>query len=206
MKKNLFKILLLLLTLISLVSFSVYKKKSHNIVANNFPVSHLHGDFLINTDDPTEVVGAVDHVFVAKIESVVNTEYRDKVTLETENGSKEVYSPYTNYKISVIDNIKGKLKKNMIIDIVKEGGVSKEKNFVIVYENDILPEVGKYYILNAYTQEDGTLLISGPNSNILLNSQNKNDIVSSTEYKNYKKYYDNEKKITRDRFKSIYSE
>ena len=206
MKKNSFKISLLLVVIFFTISFFIHKDKSNDIIANTLPVYHLHGYYVIETDDPTEVVGAVDHVFVAKIESVVNTEYRNKVTLETENGSKDIYDPYTNYKITVIDNIKGKLKKNQIIDIVKEGGISKEKDSVIVYENDMLPEVGKYYILTAYTQEDGTLLISGPNSNILLNAQTKSDIVSNSEYKNYKKYYNNEKKLTRTRFKSIYSE
>lgn len=194
----------------SMIAFGGCNGKSNNINTsintNNLPINYLHGDFLINTNDPTEVVGSADYVFTAKIEKVVNTEYRHAVVKETENGNKEISEPYTNYKITVIDNIKGKLKKNEIIDITKDGGISKEQDSIIIYENDTLPEVGKYYILTAYAQEDGRLLIAGPNSNILLDAQNKSEIVSSKEYKNYKKYYDNEKKISRERFKSKYSE
>lgn len=34
-----------------------------------------------------------------------------------------------------------------------------------MYEDDTLPEEGKSYVFLAYAQVDGSLLISGPNSN-----------------------------------------
>lgn len=206
MKKNLFKISLCSLAILLMIGFWGYNSQSNNISASNLPVNSLDGDFLINPNEPTEVVGVSDYVFTAKIENIVTTEYRHEVDIETEDGYKKISVPYTNYKITVIDNIKGKLKKNEIINITKAGGISKAQESIIMYENDTLPEAGKYYIITAFAQEDGTLLISGPKSNILLDNQNKSEITSSKEYKNYKEYYDNEKKISRERFQSKYSE
>ena len=64
----------------------------------------------------------------------------------------------------------------------------------------------RYYILVGIAQPDGTLLISGPNSNILLNAQNKSDIVSDKGYKDYKKFYKYEKKYDIKYFSSKYEE
>ncbi|MGE8203065.1 cell surface protein [Heyndrickxia sp. NPDC080065] len=140
------------------------------------------------------------------VENLEGTEYKFPVTVETENGSKEVTSPYTNYSITVIDNIKGKLKKNTAIPMQKSGGISEDKNLYILYEDDLLPEGGKCYIFNTYNQPDGSILISRPNSNIELDITSKNKIVSSKEYKNYKKAVKNQVKSDRQRFISKYSE
>lgn len=55
-------------------------------------------------------------------------------------------------------------------------------------------------------QPDGTLLISGPNSNILLDVQGKSDIVSNKTYKDYREFYKNEKKYDIEHFSSKYEE
>ena len=36
----------------------------------------------------------------------------------------------------------------------------------ILYENDILPSIGGSYVFNIYAQDDGSNLVSGPNSTI----------------------------------------
>ena len=125
--------------------------------------------------------------------------------METEGGgTKEVSSPYTIYSIQVIDNIKGNLQKNKSFDIAKAGGISKTGNTVYIYEGDELPQENKYYIMMAYAQPDGTILVSGLNSNILLNVTDKQDIVSSKEYKEYEKAFKNEVKSKRERFTSTF--
>lgn len=86
----------------------------------------MHADFAINVDEPREVVEIIDYYFIAKVEEEVDTEYRHSVGLETENGYMNVGEPYTNYKISVMQNIKGDLKtdENIYIYIKRGGNVS----------------------------------------------------------------------------------
>jgi len=85
------------------------------------------------------------------------------------------------------------------------GGVSKDSSSYILGEEDKLPTTGSYQIISAYAQTDGSLLIGlGTNSCVLLEYDNKNDILSSEEYKKYKNAFKNEVNITnRERFKSI---
>lgn len=171
-------------------------------------VASLHATFDFDIDNINAVVGDADNVFVGYVDKLEGTEYKFPVTVETENGTKEVSSPYTNYSITVIDNIKGKLKKNQNIPIQKSGGQSEEdKNLYLLYEGDFLPEEGKYYIFTSYNQPDGSILISGPNSNVEINAESKSEIVSAKEYKDYKKAVQNEEKTNnRQRFESKYEE
>ncbi|MGE7903314.1 hypothetical protein ACQKNS_02755 [Peribacillus sp. NPDC094092] len=114
--------------------------------------------------------------------------------------------PYTNNLITVIENIKGKLKKNTAIPMQKSGGITEEKDMYILYEDDFLPEEGKFYIFNTYNQPDGSILINGPNSNLEIDVNKKSEIVSSKEYKKYKDAVKNEVKTNRERSKSKYEE
>lgn len=167
--------------------------------AENLPISYLHADFLVDTDNPREVVGAADYYFVAKIDQVVGTTYKNPVTIETENGHKEVADPYTNYKITVTENIKGNLNTDSPIEIVKAGGIAQDKKSILLYENDTLLEVGQSYIITAFAQHDGSLLIAGPNSSERITSakMSKND---------YKQYYEEEVEVTRERYSSKYDQ
>lgn len=170
-------------------------------------VNHMHASYAIDVESKEEVVGSADYVFVAKVVDEVRTEYRHPITMETEyGGTKEVASPYTIYSIEVIDNIKGKLQKNKPFDIAKSGGISEKGDTVYIFEADELPQENKYYIMMGYAQPDGTILVSGANSNILLNGTDKQDIVSSKEYKEYKKALQNEVKSKRERFTSTFEE
>lgn len=173
---------------------------------NELPVEYVSADFAIDIDEPTEVIGMADYVFVAKINKILGTSYNNCKTVERDSGDMEIYDVFTNYQVTVIDNIKGNLKKNTPIEIAKEGGISKDKTCIELYDGDTLPKEGKYYILVGIAQPDGTLLISGPNSNILLNAQNKSDIVSDKGYKDYKKFYKYEKKYDIEHFSSKYEE
>ncbi|MFC0475564.1 cell surface protein [Robertmurraya beringensis] len=196
-KKQFVLLFILALLIVGLVGCSEKEKV--------MKVAHLHGTFDINVDNVNEVVGDADNVFVGYVDKIEGTEYKFPVTVETENGTKEVTSPYTNYSITVVDNIKGRLKKNNSIPMQKSGGISEDSDIYILYEDDSLPEEGKYYIFNTYNQPDGSILISGPNSNIVLNVTDKSEIVSSKEYKKYKEAVKNEVKTDRKRFSSKYS-
>mgnify|MGYP006982368195 FL=1 len=142
-------------------------------------------------------------------------QYRNVITTEDEKGNpKEVGSPYTNYTIQVLENIKGELITDKPIPIVKQGGISEKQDAIYLFENDSLPSENSIYIFLAYAQEDGSLLISGPNSNVMCNDSNMYSINSVSEEKSvteydefitYKDANDNEIiPVDRERYKSIY--
>ena len=81
-----------------------------NTNVSNLPIHQMHASFVYDTDNIREAVGICDYVFVAKVVSCDGTEYRNVITTEDEKGNpKEVGSPYTNYTIQVLENIKGEL-------------------------------------------------------------------------------------------------
>ncbi|MFZ3102442.1 MAG: hypothetical protein WA131_01735 [Desulfitobacteriaceae bacterium] len=198
MKYNKIVFMLSLFIILTLVGCSSNSKNT----SEGLPVKHISSSSAIDVNNPRAVVGAVDYVFVGHIDNLVGTIYKFPSKLN----SKEFSMPYTNYSITVIDNIKGKLKKDVSIPIQQNGGVSKDGSEYILHENDKLLEVNKYYILTAYTQPDGSLLISGPNSSTLLDEKSKSEIMSSQTYKDYNDAYRNEIKMDRERFTSKYSD
>ncbi|MCB5388330.1 winged helix-turn-helix domain-containing protein [Blautia glucerasea] len=186
-----------------------------NTNVSNLPIHQMHASFVYDTDNIREAVGICDYVFVAKVVSCDGTEYRNVITTEDEKGNpKEVGSPYTNYTIQVLENIKGELITDKPIPIVKQGGISEKQDAIYLFENDSLPSENSIYIFLAYAQEDGSLLISGPNSNVMCNDSNMYSINSVSEEKSvteydefitYKDANDNEIiPVDRERYKSIY--
>lgn len=194
-------IIILFVISLALLTGCSTKDKSSN---KNIPIEHISGCYSFDVDNLNAVVGEADYVFVAYIDNETKTVYKYPMSI----GLKEVSTPYTEYSITVIDNIKGKLKKSNKIEIQKMGGLTKDGNSYVLGEDDKLPTVGSYQIISAYAQTDGSLLIgSGPNSCVLLEYDNKNDILSSEEYKKYENAFKNEVNMTnRKRFKSINEE
>ena len=172
-------------------------------LSSEIPIVYDDGSFLVNVDNPEEIVGWGDYVFVAKVEAELRTEYTN--LRENEDGSI-VAKPYTVYSITVIDNLKGNLKKNEPIEFFKHGGVNYDGESISLLEGDQLLEAGKYYILIAAAETDGRLGQGMPHSAIELNVSSKQEIVSDKEYKNFKKFVKNEVKFERERFTSVYEE
>lgn len=168
----------------------------------DIPTYAIKADYVIDVDNPREVIGEADYVFVAQVKSNDGTEYQDRVPIENKNGKIEyVGDAYTNYSVHVIKNIKNELILDSNVKIQKMGGLREDGSAYDVFESDKLPEVDKYYIFIANTQEDGTLLISGANSNIELNdiksnglSKVRSNINKNSMYIKYCKYAKEEKK------------
>lgn len=137
---------------------------SSQVDPKTLPVVFNHASFSVDVNDPRATAGDADYVFVAQVDSIDGITYKNPVTIETDDGSKEVSDPYTNFHVTVIDNLKGELETSVSIPVQKAGGVTEDASMVVLYEDDLLPEVGSTYVLLAYTQTDGSLLISGPNS------------------------------------------
>lgn len=198
-KKNVmlfvFAVLLLILTLF--VSGCANKSSKY------LPIDYISGDYVVDMENPREVIGLGDYVFVAQVNKEIETEYRN--VKELGNG-KKVGMPYTVYSITVIDNIKGKIKLNEPIKFEKQGGIKIDKKSISLPEGDSMLEEGVYYILIASAEPDGRLAQGGPTAAIKLEGNSKNEIISSKQYKDYQEYYQEEIKYERERFKSKYEE
>ena len=174
---------------------------------NKIKTSYLRGSFSIDYNNLNEVVGDADYVFLGTIANEEGTVYKYTSIIEREDGTTyEVSSPYTNYSVNVLENIKGHLVTDTAIPIQKAGGLSKDGTEYYIYEGDFLPTVGNSYIFFAYAQPDGSLLISGPVSNISIDNVTNNisSLAISTEYENVVNAYKNQIDSGRTRFTSSY--
>ena len=162
------------------------------------PVKTIQASFVCDPYNVRELVGMVDYVFVGEVTGRDETLYKNVVLMEDENGElKEVGAPYTPYTIQVRSNIKGNLRTDTPIPVLKHGGVTQE---------------GQSYIFLAFAQSDGSLLVSGPNSNLPLENASQavssgGDDTPSPLYDSYVDAYENEViPINRERFHSVYKE
>lgn len=202
------KLVALVITILMITTITGCSDNSSNEMSKTYdsftlstevPVVYDEGSFMVNIENPEEIVGWGDYVFVAKVEEELRTEYTN--VRESEDGAI-TGKPYTVYSITVIDNLKGNLKKNKPIEFFKHGGVNYDGKSISLLEGDQLLESGKYYILIAASEADGRLGQGMPYSAIELDVSNKQEIVSSKEYINYKNYVKDEVKFERERFKS----
>ncbi len=171
---------------------------------DSLPISKIEAAFVYDVNNITEAVGISDFVFAAKVVSNDGTKYKDTVVMEDIYGKpKEVGTPYTSYTLDVLENIKGSLTTEPSIEVIKHGGIVKTKDSVILFENDMLPKEGKVYIFSGYAQKDGSILISGPNSNVLVNIEAKESIISTESYQRYANAVENETiPVQRERYSS----
>lgn len=106
----------------------------------NFPVGYLLGDFAVDVNNPCELVGFADYYFIATVNEVMETSYRHAVVIETEDGGEKALStPYTDYSVDVLRDIKGTLPENEPILLTKAGGVSQDGKTVVLNDGSDLP-------------------------------------------------------------------
>jgi len=150
------------------------------------PVQYISASYVINNDNYAELVGYYDYVFCGTVKEVLEIQYEE--TRIGGDNPRVDYEPYTVYRVEVLENIKGKLKKNKDVVLYKHGGLSKDQEYYLVMEGDCLPEVGKTYLFNSWVKENGELGISGPNSNIYICEAKEGKNVKS--YDVYKQFVD----------------
>lgn len=179
--------------------------QSINKGTREIPTAYLRATYAIDYNNLEAVVGDADYVFVGTVSGQENAVYKNPVEIVDKEGNiKEETTPYTNYTVDVLENIKGNLTREEAIPIQKTGGLSKDKSEYIVYEGDELPIVGGTYIFFAYAQPDGSLLLSGPVSNIGLKEKNVDAFDSTTAYKEVVEAYKNQMETERQRYASMY--
>ncbi len=176
-------------------------KKNSDTKKEEEIVKIIRATYRYNVNNLSNIVADADYVFVAKVDRVVNTVYRNPVRRE----DMWISRPYTKYKLNICSNIKGKLNTKKNVTIYKAGGKEKNSNVKCIYDKDRLPSKGKYYVFMAYVQKDGSLLVSGANSTLALGRNYK----TSENYKKVILAYKNRRSMNRVRYsiksKKVYS-
>ena len=120
-KAKLFLKISLILALIA-CSFYVYKLINPTIV-------QIQGSSVINASDDRELSGFADNIFVGKVVAKISSK-------------KLLQIPETQFKVQVLDNIKGELKGN--VTVRQLGGQDGTKLYL--HHGDALLEPGKTYL------------------------------------------------------------
>ena len=137
-------------------------------VYNGLPVYYCGSCYCVDVESMAETVNHADYVFVGTVANHLSESYKNAIPLTDEDGNNEMWGePYTNYEISVLNNIKGSLSGN--VNIQKFGGLDQSGDFYIIPEGDIILDEGNTYIFFAYEQEDGSLVVRGKNSSLAYN-------------------------------------
>lgn len=172
------------------------------VSVETLPVKEVQPCYLFNIYDKEKMVGFVDYMFVAKVEKITGTTYRDVVYLEEENRYSAL--PYTCYEIVVKENIKGNLVLNETIPLRKLGGISINGDYYYKYTPETMPQENGYYLFLGYADKEGDLYVCDPNSAIYLgdsyetenisaaSTYSSNDISDSDILSDYRKAYENQ--------------
>ena len=171
----------LALTIVGFNTFSVKRTPNEK--------KYIHNDTSINTNDPREVVGAKTYVFVGVVEDTYDY-YTTKTLRKHPQIIHDYEMSFTECVITVVKNIKGELEENSSFSFYKVGGITEDGQAIELYENDLIPEKGKYYIFTGIAHKDGTLTGGGQNGTIELEEGVNNKTLSeSTTYNAYIKAY-----------------
>ena len=146
---------------------------------NGLPVYYSQSSYCIDVSSFEDLAGHADYVFVGKVTAKLDEEYKNYVVLENENGEYQWGDPYTNYQITVTDNLKGILESN--IQLQQYGGLDQSGEFYTISEGTELLAEGATYIFFAYAQADGSLLIRGQNSAIKYDQSTAEEIEKAVE-------------------------
>lgn len=148
---------------------------------NGLPIMKTETMLMYDTSTPEKAIGASDYVFVAKVNQILRTEYKNYVTREVGLFQKEtVGTPYTIYSIDVIKNIKGELITTEPIEFMQCGGINEDGKSYTFINGSRLLEAGKYYLIMAETWGgDGGMIEMAESNRIIELEENVNNITAN---------------------------
>lgn len=169
----------LIFTLLLSVGFLVVSKNKseQNINWSEIKVSFIQTSSpIFDLNDKAQYVGFSDYVFVGTVENVT---YGGKYSGNKYYPSGSVFSddtstPYTEYEVSVSQNIKGQLKTDSTVLVKKHAGINTKTNILSILPGDVMPVEGEEYIFLTRATESGDLVILDPHGNIPLNDSGNN--------------------------------
>ena len=168
---------------------------------------YRQASYIIDVNDLSAKAGFADYVFVGVVLSNKGT-HRNEGATPSENDDHIFSSPYTDYIVKNVENLKGSLKTDTELKITKSGGLSEKGDCIYISEGDVMPEEGKVYVFFANGNNDGGIIVSGINSNLEIDEALvKEDTISYSDSKVYKEAAEavkNQKPFERERFKSVF--
>lgn len=193
-KLNIFLIIILFLVLGIITGVFVVDKPTIELY-NNLPVIRAHGMKVYDTSTPEKSIGISDYVFVAKINKILRTEYKNKIEIKEDNVVKSINSdPYTIYQIEVLENIKGNLKINEPIELMQYGGLNEDgKSYKFMDDGNLLNE-GEYYILmtDIWGNKNGEVIEVSETDRIVSLGKNYNSLSRDSLVSRYKQAFLNQ--------------
>lgn len=167
------KIYLVVLLVTISISVSIFFIFAHNNKNNKeeqlTKVHYISADNALYGASMEELVGFADYVFIGRVDEVVGNYYDEETDL----------MPYTKYKVTVIENYKGNLVSEIIVD--KNGGYDSKGILNLLKDGDKvedLLEEGKIYLLMVCAQHDNGLLILSFDGAYLLSDNNDMEVVT----------------------------
>ena len=128
---------------------------------SKYPVETIDALYTYDINDERQAVGIVNYVFVGKVLSFDDTEYRRVTETKLPDGTvSRLGVPYSHFTVG------------------EHGGITIDGEKLFVFsDGDAMPEVGETYVFRATAQEDGSLLVAGPKSNVRVENGDPNGIV-----------------------------
>ena len=204
----------LLILIIIFSSFFVYLLTKNT--ASSPQIISSQYNHAIDIENKSELSGFVDYIFIGKIEEKTGSITESEFRMETITGYEYVEIPATKYSVSVLENIKGELRTDGAIEILKSGGLTDDGKYLFLEDGDFILKTGDICIFFATVREDGTLYIQGKEFNLKLDevaynqTYTKNniskmedlleEIQKSEIYQEIRKSYENEIVFERERF------
>lgn len=180
-KKLIAGLICILVCVLYLASCSVKSKSSTN---GETRYDHV---VVMNETDPYYIIGFADYVFIGSIST-------DGASVMLPNENQKMQ-----YGIHITECLKGNLNDD--VEVMYPAYYDKDGTLVLMEgdtrKDDGLPEKGKEYIFVGTAQPDGA---------IFLESLYAKADYSEENYLLYTDYVTNEKKVKRERFKSIYED
>lgn len=155
-------------------------------------IEYMISDTTVNLNDPREVVGVKEYVFVGYVH-----ELYDFCTQKSSREFPEIVDyyeiPFTECQVKIVAGIKGNLKEGSEFSFYKVGGIVPSRTCIFLDEGDIMPEKGKYYIFTGVAHADGTMTGGGTNGTIELEEGiDESNLEQSEIYQTYLDAYENQ--------------
>lgn len=171
-------ILLPILTYVIII-FIALQKNENILYYDGLPVNYVHSSYAYDTSTPNKAVAISKYVFIAKINSILRTDYFNPIEVKDFLFKKTIYDPYTVYNVDVIYNLKGELINN--VELMHYGGINKDKKsytFSSLNNDFKFLNTGEYYIiLAAASYFNNSLDIIAPYENSIIPLGNIDDDV-----------------------------
>ena len=152
----------------------------------------MSGDTAVNLGDRREVVGVSEYVFVGYVQET-HDYYTEKISRKFPEIVDYYDMPFTECQVKIVASIKGNLKEGSDFSFYKVGGIVPSRKCILLDENDIMPEKGKYYIFTGIAHADGTMTGGGSNGTIELETDiNESNLEQSEIYQTYLDAYENQ--------------